>query len=115
MNSRILIALAIVTLLSACGDRKGIFRTERPEFDGFHFRARATGTDKADITRFISAAGPVEQSLPGAREAAEHEATRYCITNVGNSRIKWTIGPDTPDSELETDGGQVIYTGRCRR
>ncbi|CAN0585034.1 unnamed protein product, partial [Ectocarpus sp. 12 AP-2014] len=54
---------------------------------------------------------PVSASFDGARAAGKYEATRYCITNYGNSSVKWTVGPDSNVVPVEND--TLTLQGRC--
>ncbi|GHF47348.1 hypothetical protein [Seohaeicola zhoushanensis] len=102
-------ALCALLALTACVESKD----KRILFDGFYFRTKAKKVDK-DYSRFIVTAKDALQSVDAARQAAEYEGTRYCLENgLGTSRIKWIVGPETPDDQLVFDGDTLVYEGEC--
>lgn len=102
------ILCALAVLVAACEDRN---KTRVP-FDGFFFKTKSTkvGDDRAIFTSTVSG---VSSSFEGARQAAEHEGTKYCILNFGTSDIKWAVGPDTASAQLSVVDDKLTYQGQC--
>lgn len=106
-----LVGMAVLgaLVLTSCGPGKD----KRMLFDGFYFKTKSKRIGD-DYRNFIVTADKAYQSLEGARQAAEYEGTRYCLDNaMGTSRIRWTVGPETPDNQLTFDGDTLIYQGEC--
>lgn len=109
---RVLAIACLGTLLfsAGCANRKD----RLIPFDGFIFKARTGAVDKkvslADFTTTIST---VSQSLDGAREAGRYEATKYCIAQYGSSKVKWSVGPDSPVEHLTVVDDTLTFSGRC--
>lgn len=101
-----LLALVLVAL-GACTDDE-----DRIAFDGQYFRAKAAKVDN-DRAQFRVTIKGAEKSYKGARAAAYYEGVSYCIRNYGSSRIKWSIGPETPASAVPIQNGNLIYSGTC--
>ena len=79
--------LGLCLTMAACGGtvdrlRPGGFdrpvRSERVSFDGFFFRSRVRHTSE-DRRNFSVEVRKAEGSLKGAVEAAQFEATKYCL------------------------------------
>lgn len=88
-------------------------KDRRLAFDGHFFRAKSEAVDKDNRRAFVVTVQNAGQSLDGARQAGAHEATFYCIANYGNSRIKWSAGPDLPDANLIFDKDALVLRGEC--
>jgi hypothetical protein len=97
-------------VLAGCADRK-----EKLEpFEGFFFSAKAAAVDKKEtLAVFTATVSDVSQSLKGARQAAEYEGIKYCIEQYGNSKIDWTVGPDTAPESLRVVDDKLTFSGRC--
>jgi len=107
----VVIGLCAATLvLSACGRRED----KLIPFDGFLYRAKAGPVDKK-VSRadFTATVWNVSQSLTGARQAGRHEGTKYCIAQYGSSKVRWSVGPDTPVENLRIVDDQLTFSGRC--
>jgi uncharacterized protein YceK len=106
---RILLILTCVALAISGCSRLGRSTTL---YDGQYYSAKArnTGDDKHDFTVTVR---PVSNGLEGARQAGHHEGTKYCIRQYGVSSIDWTVGPDTPDTQLAFDDSTLTFVGRC--
>ena len=102
------LALGLALTLVACGQNED----NRLAFDGFYFKARAKKADD-DLSRFNATVSKASQSLAGARLAAAHEGTRYCIANSGTSRIRWQVGPETPADQLRIVDDTLTFRGTC--
>ena len=106
-------ALAALCLLALAGCNQK--RENRVEFDGHYFPAKAKAVDrKVSIAEFTVEIKDVSQSLDGARAAGEYEATRYCVTEYGSSRIDWAIGPETAPEDLMIEGDTLTFRGTCQ-
>ena len=107
INHIIGLVIAAGLTLSACA-KPG----ERVLFDGKYYPAKVSkGKDARE--NFTVTVRRANQGLPGAREAGRYEATRYCIKNFGDSKIEWSVGPDS-DQALISDGGDtVVLRGTC--
>ncbi|MFW8592604.1 hypothetical protein [Cribrihabitans neustonicus] len=102
--------LAAAAALTACGAA-----TEgRATYDGVAFRAKAKPVDKkvsrAAFQVTIKNAG---RSLKGARLAAAHAGTSYCVMNYGSSRIDWQADPWDEGAPLALSGSDAIFWGTC--
>ena len=104
------LGLGVILLLTGCES----LRERQIAFDGYLFKARTSAVDRsvsrADFTATILS---VSQSLSGARQAGRYEGTKYCIAQYGTSRVKWTIGPDTPPQSLQIVDDTLTFVGRC--
>ena len=99
-----------VLVLAGCSD----IRKKQEPFEGFYFKAKTGAVDKKEtLAVFTATVSGVSQSLKGARQAAEYEGTKYCIEQYGNSRIDWTIGPDTAPESLRIVDDKLTFAGRC--
>lgn len=110
----LLLPLAAVSLIAACGDAPS--SSTRVAFDGKFFRASAKQVDKkVSPTDFTVTVKDVSASLDGAREAGRHEGIKFCVQNFGSSRIKWKVGPDTEPQKLRIEKDQLTFAGTCQR
>ena len=106
---RIAIAmLAAVLMLGACSEK-----SKRVYFDGKYYPAKAKHQSREDRKVFTASVRKVAQGLDGARAAAEHAGTKYCIENFGTSKINWITGPDADQSVIVNSGGNVVVSGEC--
>lgn len=99
---------ALVVLVAACEDKN----KSRFPFDGFFFKTKSAKVDD-DRAIFVATVSGVSASLEGARQAVEHEGTKYCIINFGTSDIEWSVGPDTPPAQLSIVDDTLSYQGKC--
>lgn len=99
--------IVVFGLVTACGQAQ-----QRPSFDGQFFRATVSknGATKSEFA--VSVRG-VSASLDGALQAAEYEATRYCVTKFGSSDINWKRGPDQDPETLTIENDSLTFTGTC--
>jgi len=119
---KILLLMTIAFCLSSCGVARNVGSTlgvgkassnrTTVENDGIRYRARASAT-REDRRNFIVTVSPVAQNPEGALEAGRYQATRYCLLTFGGSDTDWTIGPETPISEIPIEGKTLTLTGRC--
>jgi hypothetical protein len=107
MRLRALISFALVAAVSACAESGTI-----PRFDGLQFGGRLQA-DREDRRAFTAQVAPVSQSLAGAREAARHEGTVYCVRNYGSSDIEWISDPDADENALQIEDDRLFVSGRC--
>ena len=102
-------ALALALSLAGCNSND----VNRTAFDGVYFKAKSKRISD-DYKQFIVSVHKASLSLDGAREAAEYEGTKYCLSNfLGTSRIKWTVGPETPPEQLVLTDDILTYQGEC--
>ena len=119
---RYLIFLSLILTLSSCGVArnaagalgvgKAAAKRTDVEIDGTRFRAKIS-TEREDKRSFLVTGTPFAVNPEGAVEAAQYEATRYCLLTYGGSDIEWTIGPKTPVEELPVENDVVQLDGRC--
>ena len=106
--------LVAATLVSACSVVQP--SSEKARFDGQYFRTKVKPVDKkaapADFTIVVNG---VSASLDGAREAGRYEATKYCISKFGSSRVNWKVGPDTEPQKLPISDDKLTLAGSCMR
>jgi hypothetical protein len=111
-HRRHLRALATVvvasTLVAACSGT--IRNVNAVKFDGHYFAGRAS-KNSADPHEFSVRIRNAAKSIAGAREAAQYEATIYCIQQFGTSDIIWSIGPD--DEAISLSNRSLTLAGRC--
>ncbi|MBR9651270.1 hypothetical protein [Thalassovita aquimarina] len=113
MRGAVILLLA-AGLLAGCGVRDKIRGdNNRVAFDGIYFKSRLTA-EKDDKMAFAIAVAGASQNLEAAREAGRFEATKYCVTNFGNSDVDWTAGPDAPAENLSLANDTLSLAGRCR-
>ncbi len=104
--------IAVLSIASACSRES----EDRILFDGYSFRAKAKLVDKKNSpTDFTVTVKGVSASLDGAREAGRYEGTRFCIQNIGSSKIDWRVGPDTDPQNLQIVNNTVTFVGSCQR
>jgi hypothetical protein len=92
------LALAVCgALVAGCANRE-----DRVLFDGNYYpgKVRAERDDRRNFTATVRRAG---RGIEGARKAAVHEATRYCIENFGTSAIEWA-------GAREEGGGAPVFS-----
>lgn len=106
MRAVALIFPALVALTGCADPSKAIL------FEGLSFKGRLQA-DKEDKRSFVATAGPVSQSLDGAREAARYEGTTYCIRKYGRSDIDWTLDPEAEEASLQIADDLLTVQGRC--
>lgn len=103
------VGLVVLTGLAACADRKN-----RLTFDDHYFRTKVAKID-GQLDVFTVRIRDVSRSLDGAREAGRHAGVSHCVANFGNSRIAWTVGPDTPPEQLQITDNTLVFQGVCPR
>ncbi|SLN34035.1 hypothetical protein PEL8287_01663 [Roseovarius litorisediminis] len=104
-----LLVLTSTLVLGACTDKK-----ERVFFDGKYYPAKAKHQSKNDRTFFTATVRKASQGLEGARAAALHAGTQYCVENYGTSQIDWSRAPDDDQSVIVTSNGNVVVAGECK-
>ncbi|MGB3247052.1 MAG: hypothetical protein WBB25_21170 [Sulfitobacter sp.] len=102
-----LVATLGATTLAGCTDSKS-----RILFDGQYFRAKISKVDKQRDVFVVTVKDPTK-SIEGARLAAHHEATSYCVKNFGSSEINWVTDPLDETTQLRIADRQVSFQGRC--
>lgn len=103
---RAALLLGLALTVAACG--RG--QTAVP-FDGIYFRANAKAVERSARETFVVTVRRASRSEEGARQAAAHEATRYCIRWFGRSDIEWAVAPDDPANGIEDD--RLTARGTC--
>ncbi|MCX7559429.1 hypothetical protein OS190_07585 [Sulfitobacter sp. F26204] len=94
-------------LLTGCTDSKN-----QITFDGHYFRTKVAKVDKQrDV--FTVRIRDVAQSLEGARAAGRHAGIAYCVENFGSSKIRWSVGPETPPEQLQIVDNTLVFQGVC--
>ncbi len=89
-------------------------KSDRPRYDGVAFRTSAKALNKkVSLAKFQVVVRDALRAPEGARKAAHHEGTTYCITNYGLSDIRWTVDPLDPETELVLSGKDAVYQGTC--
>ena len=102
------VAMVGAAVVAGCTER-----SERVLFDGSYYPARSDG-DRSDRRDFTASAKRVDQGLDGAREAALHEARRYCVNYFGSSDIAWSETPDGRSGPaFAQSGNRITVSGRC--
>jgi hypothetical protein len=117
VNAKNIIILGLAaTMLASCGLVGGKMRAQKGMlFDGQQFRTK-TETRGDDRRDFQVSVFKVSQSVTGALQAADYDATRYCIKNFGNSEKTWLDGgPDAEGAELRAVDDTLTFQGRCER
>lgn len=107
IKTSVLFATVAVLGLGACTDSKN-----RVQFDGQYFRAKISKVDKQRDVFVVTVKDPTK-SVEGARAAALHEATTYCIENFGSSKIIWQVDPMDTETPLAVADNQIVFQGRC--
>lgn len=109
IKTSVLFAAVALIGLGACTDSKN-----RIQFDGQYFRAKVSKVDKQRDVFVVSVKDPTK-SIEGARAAALHEATSYCVGNFGSSDIIWQVDPSDETVQLNVVDKQLTFQGRCRQ
>lgn len=107
-TGRGLVVAAFAVTLSACAQDD----ETRLAFQGVYFKTKASKVDD-NRQRFTVSVKNMSLAPQGAIEAGEFEATRYCITNYGTSRIIWSAGPDRPLQQLPVVNDTLTLAGEC--
>ncbi|SCZ63607.1 hypothetical protein SAMN04488118_10592 [Epibacterium ulvae] len=106
-----LIATLAVTLVAACDK---LNEGKRTRYDGVPFAVKTKALDKKrNRALFEVTVRDANRSLKGARLAAIHEGTRYCIENYGNSDINWQDDPQEEEAALRLSGSSALFQGTC--
>lgn len=105
----ILISLAVLMLVASCSQ----LEQKRNFFDGSLFRASAKKVDK-DRAEFLVTVSRASQTLKGARQAGDYEATRYCIQRFGTSDIAWAAGSEPEAISQVTAKDTLVLRGTCK-
>lgn len=103
----VLSATLVAALVAGCTDSKN-----RIAYDGQFFRAKVSKVDKQRDVFVVSVKDP-GKSIEGARLAAHHEGTSYCIENYGTSAVIWNVDPLDEEGQLTITDDRLIYQGRC--
>jgi hypothetical protein len=86
----------------------------RQLYDGFYFPAKTKAVDKKTARdRFVTEIQRASQSEKGARQAAHHSSTAYCIENYGTSQILWDQDPTDLETPLTFDKDTLVLMGTC--
>ncbi|WP_293573180.1 hypothetical protein [Phaeobacter sp.] len=109
--NKTLAALSVgILALAGCGD----LTSNRPIYAGVPFKAKAKAVDKKDsLAPFTVTVNDATRSLEGARLAAHHEGTRYCVQAYGSSQITWAVNPLDADAAVPLVGADALYEGVC--
>ncbi|MEX0304632.1 MAG: hypothetical protein AB3N24_19610 [Leisingera sp.] len=103
--------LAVAAFVSACGSTTA---SNRPLYDGVPFKAKAKPVDKkTDRALFQVEIKGADRSVKGAREAAAHAGTKYCVQNYGSSKIAWVSDPGDEEAQLTLTDGRATFQGTC--
>ncbi|MFW8637166.1 hypothetical protein [Cribrihabitans pelagius] len=104
------LCLAAAAALTACG----AVTEGRTTYDGVAFRAKAKPVDKrTSRAAFSVTIRNANRSLTGARLAADHAGTTYCVVNYGSSRIDWRADPRDETAPLALSGSNAVFWGTC--
>lgn len=104
--------LCTAFVVAGCGSVTS--RDKRVSYDGVLFRTSAKAVNrKVTLAEFKVVVKNALRSPKGARQAALHEATGYCIENYGSSDILWSVDPLDPEQDLPLDGDDAVYVGTC--
>lgn len=103
--------LAAAALLTACGTTAS---NNRVLYDGVPFKAKAKPVDKkaAPAVFYVEIKG-ADRSVRGAREAAHHAGTKYCVVTYGSSKIAWATDPKDETAPLTLTDGRATFQGTC--
>ncbi|KIC20967.1 hypothetical protein [Leisingera sp. ANG-Vp] len=105
-----LASMLAAAALAACGSSTN----NRPLYDGVPFKAKAKPVDKKTSRAvFQVEIKGADRSVKGAREAADHAGTTYCVTNYGSSNIAWVIDPADEEAQLTLTDGRATFQGTC--
>lgn len=106
-------ALAAVATLMLAGC-ESVTGSNRPLYGGVPFKVKAKAVDKkANLALFAVTIKDAMRSEAGAREAADHAGTTYCIANYGSSKITWTVDPADTEVPLTLQDGDATFQGTC--
>lgn len=115
ISIRLLFAASLVFVFSGCsvlnfggpGSRAGTPEVPLP------FDARiAIDRGARDFTVSVA---PEGAELETYRESVRYQATRVCLVRFGSSDVEWSTDPSNGEwSATRTDGGRIIYSGRCK-
>jgi len=107
-----LAGLLAAAVLAACGT--SVTNKNRTLYDGVPFKAKAKPVDKkADRAVFQIEIKGADRSVKGAREAAAHAGTTYCVVNYGTSKIVWVTDPADAEAQLTLTDGRATFQGTC--
>lgn len=113
ISSRLTLPLACIGLVALAGC-ESVTGSNRPLYGGVPFKAKAKPVDKkANRALFAVTIKDAMRSEAGAREAADHAGTSYCISNYGSSKITWVADPADLDTPLTLQGGDAQFRGSC--
>ena len=102
------IATVVLALLAGCASRE-----QRVLFDGNFYPPKSRG-DRDERRNFTATVGRVSRGVEGARKAAVHEATRYCLKNFGTSDIVWAgVAEGESGPVYLRSGDRITVEGRC--
>ncbi|NIZ13686.1 hypothetical protein [Phaeobacter sp. HF9A] len=100
--------------LAGCGK---LGEDKRPKYDGVAFRVSVKPINKKEtLANFRVVVKDATRTASGALQAAQHEATRYCIEKYGTSRFDWSNVTIDDDGvyQLKQEKGDGIFTGTCK-
>ncbi|WP_421053482.1 hypothetical protein [Leisingera sp. D0M16] len=104
--------LATAALVAACGT--STTNRDRELYDGVPYKAKAKPVDKkTDPAVFYVEIKGADRSVKGAREAAAHAGTKYCVVNYGSSKIAWATDPGDEAAPLTLTDGRATFQGTC--
>ncbi|WP_036797486.1 hypothetical protein [Leisingera caerulea] len=104
--------LAAVTLVTACGT--SVSNRDRLLYDGVPFKAKTKPVDKkTDPAAFYVEIKGADRSVKGARQAAHHAGTKYCVVTYGSSKIAWATDPSDETAPLTLTDGRATFQGTC--
>lgn len=106
MKPIVLIA-ALATALAGCTNSK-----DRVQYDGQYFRTKVSKVDKQVDVFTVRVKDPTK-SINGARAAAHHEGTAYCVENFGTSDIIWNVDPLDAEAAVTVTDNTLVFEGRC--
>lgn len=108
---RWVILLAAMTTLASCGLGERFFGSDGEASVPLPFAAQLSKSDdNRDFTVRVDAQGA---SLEDVRESARFQATRHCLTTFGRSDASWDLNPETGDWAFQSEGSDMILSGRC--
>lgn len=107
IKSNLLFVALAAAGLSACVEAEN-----RIPFDGQYFRANTAKVDKQRDVFVVTVKDPTK-SIDGARAAALHEATSYCLNHYGTSEIIWQVDPADDTAQVNVVDNRISYQGRC--
>ena len=101
-----------LTLLLGASVLAGCNDSDRVQYDGQYFRAKVAKVDKRVDVFTVTIKDPT-RSIEGARAAAHHEGTSYCVGNFGTSDIIWNIDPLDAEAQVTVVDNALVFQGRC--